>query len=230
MNWNQRLTQARSAQMIKKSALATMLGVSPATISQWESGVTREIKGENLTNLCRILKVTPDWLLHGVVDQQPDGPAAVSGAMDVAVEDEDSSAFYQIPRVELKLQAGINGVRTEPDSSEGGRAPLSRVWVDERGFDAARLIAIRIKGESMEPTLYGGDTVYVNLADRRLVDNAVYAVNYEGEAVVKRLARDAGQWWLMSDNSDQRKYHRRVCKSGDCEIVGRVIRRESEHF
>lgn len=82
----------------------------------------------------------------------------------------------------------------------------------------------------MEPTFYEDDTVVINLADKRLTDNGVYAVNYEGEAVVKRLSRDAGQWWLMSDNPDQRKYFRRACQGNRCIIVGRVVRREGDNF
>jgi phage repressor protein C with HTH and peptisase S24 domain len=82
----------------------------------------------------------------------------------------------------------------------------------------------------MEPTFYEDDIVVINLADKKPVDNGVFAVNYEGEAVVKRLSRDAGQWWLMSDNPDQRKYYRRICKGTECIIVGRIVRREGDHF
>lgn len=70
----------------------------------------------------------------------------------------------------------------------------------------------------------------VNTADTAKMDGAVYAFNYEGEAVIKRLTRDAGQWWLTSDNPDQRKYHRKLCKGADCIIVGRVVRRESDRL
>lgn len=82
----------------------------------------------------------------------------------------------------------------------------------------------------MEPTFYEGDIVVVNLLDKTPVDNAVFAVNYDGEAVVKRLSRDAGMWWLMSDNPDQRRYYRRACQGNSCIIIGRIVRREGEHF
>ena len=63
-----------------------------------------------------------------------------------------------------------------------------------------------------------------------MVDGSVYAFNDEGEAVVKRLSRDAGQWWLTSDNSDQRKYHRKLCNKGDCLVIGKVVRKESDQI
>ncbi len=230
MNWNQRLAQARTEKNIKKTDLAKLVGVSPATVTQWEAGTTKELKGENLTTVCRVLGVSPSWLLYGKEDPVGDLIAQFPGMMRVVAVDDDNPNFYQIPKVELKLQAGVNGVRTEPVSEDGGKATILRHWVDKNGFSPKQLIAIGVKGESMEPTLYEGDTVIVNLADTRLVDNGVYAINYEGEAIVKRVSRDAGQWWLTSDNSDQRKFHRKLCRGNDCLVVGRIVRRESEHL
>lgn len=82
----------------------------------------------------------------------------------------------------------------------------------------------------MEPSLYEGDLVIVNLADTKLLAGEVYAVNYEGEPVIKRLTRDAGQWWLTSDHPDQRKHYRRQCSGNECIIVGRVVKKESERI
>ncbi|KQV51340.1 LexA family transcriptional regulator [Duganella sp. Root336D2] len=152
------------------------------------------------------------------------------GARPVSVEDDNSPHLQPIPKVTLKLQAGVTGFETEPDLRDGGTLGISRAWIERKGFNPKDLIAIEVRGESMEPTFYEDDTVVINLADKRLIDNGVYAVNYEGEAVVKRLSRDAGQWWLMSDNPDQRKYFRRACQGNRCIIVGRVVRREGDNF
>ena len=48
--------------------------------------------------------------------------------------------------------------------------------------------------------------------------------------MVKRLTRDAGQWWLTSDNPDQRRYHRKLCKGAECLLIGRVVRKESDRI
>ncbi|SDH41504.1 MULTISPECIES: XRE family transcriptional regulator [unclassified Duganella] len=229
MNWNERITQARTAKSIKKVDLARQLGVSPATITQWESGITKEIKGANLTNLCAALGVDPSWLLNGDGDGDL-ARALVPGAKRVVVADDDASIFYQIPKVKLKLQAGITGIQTEPDPHDGGVMAIPRRWADSNLFNPHRLIAVQVRGESMEPTFYDGDTVIINLDDTKLVDNHVYAVNYEGEAVLKRMVRDVGQWWLASDNTDQRKYHRKQCRGVECIVVGRVVRREGTNF
>ncbi len=228
MNWHKRLTQAREAKGIKKSAFARMIGVSAPTVTDWENGNTKMIEGSNLMKVCSALEITPEYLLHGVnsiTDLLP-------GAMRVVAKDDSqiSEHEYRIPMVQLKLQAGVTGFQTEPDRREGGTMGISKSWADRKEYNPARLIAIRVKGESMEPTLYEDDIVVINLDARSPIDNGIFAVNYDGEAVVKRMSRDMGQWWLMSDNADQRKFYRRACKETECIIVGRVVRREGDHF
>ncbi|MEH6434326.1 S24 family peptidase [Massilia sp. DD77] len=152
------------------------------------------------------------------------------GAMRVRVVDSDDPALTHIPKVKLRLSAGISGFEIEPERFDGSTTTVPTNWIERNNYSRENLIAIRVRGESMEPTLYEDDLVVINIADTSPVDSGVYAINYEGEPVVKRLSRDAGQWWLTSDNPDQRKYHRKLCQGNDCIIVGRVVRRESERF
>jgi len=173
---------------------------------------------------------TPPMGQDAILDSAATITSAFAGARAVTVAEDDSPHHVQVPKVTLKLQAGVTGIETEPDLRDGGTLGIARSWIERKGFDPKNLIAIQVRGESMEPTFYEDDTVVINLADKRPVDNGVYAVNYEGEAVVKRLSRDAGQWWLMSDNPDQRKYFRRACQGNRCIIVGRVVRREGDNF
>lgn len=63
--WYQRLTLARKAAQISKAALALKVGVSAATVTQWEQGLIKDITGVYLISLCDTLKITPKWLLHG---------------------------------------------------------------------------------------------------------------------------------------------------------------------
>ena len=131
---------------------------------------------------------------------------------------------------ELAREAAATGFQTEPERRDGGTVGMRKSWIERTGLDPAHLVAILVKGDSMEPSLYEDDIVVINMADRKPMDGQVYAVNYEGEAVVKRLARDAGDWWLTSDNPDQRKHHRKICRGDDCIVIGRVVRKESDRI
>lgn len=165
-------------------------------------------------------------------DEPAAGPPEPSPFIRVEVADPGDPRFTFIPKVRLRLTAGISGFAVEPelDHDEPSSTAVPTDWVVQRGYSPASLIAIHVRGESMEPTFYEGDLVVLNTADTRPVDGGVFAINYEGEPVVKRMSRDAGQWWLTSDNPDQRKYHRKVCAGEACIIVGRIVRRETERF
>ena len=146
-----------------------------------------------------------------------------------AAEPGDPS-LVQIPKVRLQLSAGITGFQVEPETYDGATTTVPAEWILRNGFKKDKLLAIRVKGESMEPTFYESDLVVLNTADTTPSDGGVFAVNYEGEPVVKRMTRDAGDWWLTSDNLDQRRFSRKVCQGEACLVIGRVVRKESERF
>ncbi|SDS60222.1 XRE family transcriptional regulator [Pseudomonas oryzae] len=55
-----RLIQALAARGLSQVALASMVGVSPATISKWKSG-QQSPEAETLVNLSQVINVTPEW-------------------------------------------------------------------------------------------------------------------------------------------------------------------------
>lgn len=149
--------------------------------------------------------------------------------MRVAAVDSDHHSRTKIVKaLAFRLSAGITGFQLELDEQESGIWDVPTRWIQQKGYNPKDLIAINVKGESMEPHLYDGDLVVINTADTRLVSGEVYAVNYEGEAVIKRMVREGGMWYLASDNPAP-KFGRRVCQGRDCIMVGKIVRRETDH-
>lgn len=214
---------------ITKKRMAEEAGVSPPAVNYWFSD-TNGIQGEQARKLAKFLLVDPVWLEKGEGSPERTLFPGLAGARQVVVLEQDAPEFVQIPMVELRLQAGVTGFQTELDQREGGTLGMRRSWIERTGLNPESLIAIHVKGDSMEPSLYEDDVVVLNTADRKPADGAVFAVNYEGEAVVKRFSRDAGDWWLTSDNPDQRKHHRKLCRGEACIIIGRVVRKESDRI
>jgi SOS-response transcriptional repressor LexA len=208
-------------------------------VSQYLRGAI-PLNVEALAAMCRVMQVDPNAIsprLMSIVlmppaDPGPDGNYGLPPGtfMKVRVVDEDDPSMVRIPKVRLRLSAGINGFEVEPERYDGSTTMVPADWMMRNGYYKDNLISIVVKGESMEPTLYEGDLVVINTADKKMVDGYVYAFNYEGEPVVKRLERDGGQWWLKSDNQDQRKYGRKMCRGDACLIIGRVVRKESERL
>lgn len=215
--------------------LADKAGVTQGSIAHLESGRTKTSR--SLTKIAGALGVSPEWLADG--KGAPFSPAesttaAVAaqfpGAMSVRASSEENRTHTAIPKVSaFKLSAGVTGFQIELDHRDGGMWDLPTRWLERKQLNPQLLIAIEIKGESMEPNLYDGDLVVINTADTHLVNGEVYAVNYEGEAVVKRLIRERGQWYLSSDNTAPR-FGRQVCRGADCIVIGRIVRRETDYI
>ena len=213
-----------------QSEMARHVGVSPQAVQKWVAGDS-EPRGKNLDLAAEFLGVTPAHLKFGIVmDQHPAAAAPMAGLLPVRGVEDDDPSLTQIQKVRIKVQAGITGFRVEPEHHDGETMGVPTSWVRSERLVMSDLYAIVVRGESMEPSLFDGDVIVVNTADKKLVDGAVYAINYEGEVVVKRMTRDAGMWWLTSDNQDQRKYHRKSCKGAECIVIGKVVRKESTHI
>jgi phage repressor protein C with HTH and peptisase S24 domain len=136
-----------------------------------------------------------------------------------------------IRKVTLRLQAGVNGFAVEHlDEGDGPPIFFRNDWMQQRGYKPYHLITVKVKGQSMEDKLFDGDLVVINTADTTPKDGEVFAVNYEGEAVIKRMKRERGTWWLASDNLDKSRYPDKECVDGSCIVVGRIIHKQSERI
>lgn len=136
-----------------------------------------------------------------------------------------------IRRVRFKISAGISGYEIEYDEGDGESEPIfmARRWFEQHRYRHDRLLAVKVSGRSMEPSLYDGDLVIVNLDDTRLQDGQVFAANYDGELVIKRLKREVGSWFLASDSLDKVRFPDKRCSDG-CGLIGRVVYKQSEHI
>ncbi|MYM89695.1 helix-turn-helix domain-containing protein [Rugamonas sp. FT82W] len=226
-----RLDEAmKGAGFTTQSALARASGVPQPTINRILKGVGKKgPETQTLAQLAATCNVTFEWLHEGREPRARTG-GAEREYRRVVVADAGDPDFYEIRKVQLQLSAGMTGFQTVPEIYDGSKLSVSKNWADRHGYIPERLIAIAVKGESMEPNLYAGDLVIINTADTAMEDGVVFAVNYEGQAVVKRLTRDRGDWWLTSDNQDQQRHRRKSCREGECIIIGRVVRRETDRI
>ena len=229
----ERLIWARAQKSLRDGAeftqedLAAKAGVTQGNIAHLESGRTQTSR--KVTELADALGVDVSWLSKGKGEpfSEP-GPGNLSRTsyQEIETYHAGNEKVVLIPKVRLVLRAGITGFHVDGDN-EMDTHPLDLSFIRNNRLIQERLIAVKVTGDSMEPRLYEGDIVIINTADVKPVDGEVYAINYEGEAVIKRMSRDAGSWWLTSDNPDQRKYHRKSVRGNECIIVGRVVKKES---
>ncbi|WP_167761444.1 S24 family peptidase [Duganella callida] len=202
--------------------LRSSLEIEANVITNWKS---RGAPASKAVSIALALGLTTDQLLGSPAD-----PVDIPGAMRVVIAEQGDPNFYHIKKVKLQLRAGVTGFQTVPDIYDGDTISLRKNWVDRKGIHPSTLLALTVAGESMEPNLYEGDVVIIDTADKAMKDGVVYAFNYDGEAVIKRLVKERGDWWLFSDNPDQARHRPKGCRTGDCEIIGRVVKRETDHI
>lgn len=233
---SERLRLAMDAASMSQAELARQVGVKPPSINGWLNGKAKFLRGENLLAAARALQVSQEWLATGKGSMRPaaDADASLRHAnidhASAAIDLRDNADYPAVRRVRFKLSAGASGFAVEYlDDVEDAPIVFRRQWFEHNGYRPEQLFATKIANGSMEPGLYDGDTVVVNTAQTTARDGIVFAVNYEGELVVKRLVRDAGQWWLSSDNPDQRRYPRKVCDE-NVFLVGEIVHKQSERI
>jgi len=222
MNIGQRIDEVRIELGLSKTEIWKPCGLSSGIYSQWLNGM--ELKGENLIKVSKILSVNPQWLINGK------GEKYLPKQKTNEIELEDNKDYPAVRRVSLKLSAGHTGFAIEYDIQDKTPLVFAKEWFVRNGYKPEKLLAVKVSGESMQPSLYDGDTVTINTAETKPVDGEVFAVNYEGELLIKRLVRDAGTWWISSDNSDQKRYPRKECSGDGCLILGRIVHKQSERI
>ena len=212
----------------QQADLARLLNVAPQNVNNWES---RGPSAEAVLQAQEVLGISATWVLKGHEPMYLRPPAVREAPQHgVEMDSDERSDLIPVRKVIFRISAGIAGFSVDfLDNGEGTPLFFARSWIEKRGYDPAKLYATKVSGQSMESTLFDGDIIVVNTGDTTKEDGAVYAINHEGELTVKRLVRDMRQWWLASDNLDQKRFARKAAHDATY-ILGRVVYRQTEHF
>ncbi len=145
------------------------------------------------------------------------------------IELDGNPAYPSIRRVRFKLQAGVSGFAVQDLEDDGPPIVFRRDWFELHGYRPDKMLAARVAGASMEPSLWDGDLVVINTAQTTPKDGHVYALNIEGVMAIKRLVRDGGEWWIRSDNADKVRYPDKRTHEG-VSVLGEVVYKQSERI
>lgn len=230
MSYSEKIKQFREAKGLTHEQFANAVGVSRGAVQQWERGITAPTR-KNQPAVAAYMGITIAELMAETATVALTAPSAYvsasGGRVPELIDIEGNPDYPAIRRVNIKAQAGVTGYSVEYMEEE--RLPIffRRDWYESRGYRPERMIAVRVAGDSMLPSLHDGDLIVVNTERKEPKQGITFLVSHEGEVVVKRLVRDVGIWWLTSDNQDQRRYPRVQC-NGDTQIIGEVVYRQTE--
>lgn len=145
----------------------------------------------------------------------------------VTDDDEHAPPTVAIQLASMCVQAGIDGVSFEAVYDDDGRHHVPRQWLEENDFNPGALVAVKVKGESMQPLMFEGDIAVVNITDKSRKNGGIFAINYNGQAVIKRLLYERREWYLASENPE---FKPAPCRGADCILIGRIVHFTAKNF
>jgi SOS-response transcriptional repressor LexA len=200
---NIRINDRRKELKLTQSQVAKIVGVTKASISQWEKGDTFP-KGENLLKLGKALMCEPQWLLTGKRGSITQTPNTTNGP--------EIKSYH--PLISW-VNAGEWAAVSELNNFEAERYPCP-IACSEDTF------VLRVQGISMEPVFKDGDLIFVDPeADHRHLSYVVARLENENEATFKQLIIESGSKYLKPLNKDWPNQITPI--NSDCNIVGTVI-------
>jgi phage repressor protein C with HTH and peptisase S24 domain len=157
------------------SEIARNIGVDSATVQRIIEENNRP-SFEVLSRIAEYYNADLTWLLlgrHPEIIKQQDQPGGDVGG-----------DFVFVPMVSGSLAAGKP---LEAENAIELKIAFRKEWIARKG-DPSRMSLIRIHGDSMEPTLYGGDIVLVDHGKNAISpQGGIYAIALDGEIMIKRV-------------------------------------------
>lgn len=191
--------------------LSRVIGRNPSYIQQFvRRGVPKRLGENDRRALARYLRVPESEL--GGPPLEPALPAA-----------EDGSGLVLVPRYDLEASAGPGSL--DPEERPAAFMGFDPKWLQSVcASEADHLSIIRVRGDSMLPTLSDGDDIMVDQSQNgRRVRDGVYVLRQDDTLLVKRIAVSPAskKATISSDNAAYPSWP--DCALDDLDIVGRVV-------
>ena len=218
-----RLRRARERAGFKTaSEAAKWLGVESPTYLAHENG-SRGIKGDALQKYAKRFKVEISWLLTGEgAPLETKLPTKSHGHEGPSIIEVEGDTYARLPLYDIRAQAGRGALAY--DGAPIGWRLFDFNWIKSASRSAIEdLKVIEVSGDSMEPTLYKGDHVLVDLQNTALAQPGLFVLRLDESLMVKRVQKliKSGNVRVISDNP--RYEAEEISDENRISVIGRVI-------
>lgn len=167
--------------------------------------------------------ISADWLLTGEGEMLLDTPAKrpTNDSDHTDMQPEDWDDFAMVPLYDVEASAGHGAVVGE--ETQLCQLAFRKDWLINKGLQKDRLVTIKTKGDSMEPTLHDGDLLLVDTRVEKILDDSIYIIQDDHHLIVKRVQRAlGGALAIISDNPRYKEQHLTPEQAESLKITGRV--------
>lgn len=211
-----RLQEARKrAGFDSPTAAADHFGWNYSTYAGHENG-SRGLKAGVAARYAEAFGTSPEWLLYGHL-----GPDGYDDALPDPGRHERAPGMVKVPVYDVEASAG-HGALIHAEEQVDEMAFATGFVRSITASDPASLAIIRVKGDSMEPTMLDGDKVLVDRSKTSLDFDGIYVLRYGQALHVKRVGRHRRRGWVTI-TSDNDQYREIEAEYSDVDIVGRVL-------
>ncbi len=209
--------------------LAQAAGITKGTVNQWVDGKIKSIKLEYAKGIEDLTGFDAEWLVTGKGSpkrEKADATViAVAGLRPVEIGSDEN--LTGVRKINVRAAAGLENYAYDQTVEEMETVYLDSNQLAKLGLDPRTLLALDVKGASMEPTFHEGDTLLINTADKRLQSGEVFVFNHNGQASVKRLVKKLNEWWLASDNDDKNAFPDALCRNAQTIVIGKFVLKQT---
>lgn len=214
-----RLKQAITGKSVR--AFARESGLSETVLRQYLTGQSEPTRPA-LIAIARTASVSVEWLATGY----PVVPGAshwkiTESAATYAGYGEPAAGYTLVPKCDLAMGSG------EVLHSEQivDHLAFKSEWLArDLGVNPRALALVSARGDSMEPTIGQGDLLLLDLSQRRVGDEAIYALVVEDGVLAKRIQRLLdGMLAIRCDNPAYKEQLVPKEATESLHVLGRVV-------
>ncbi|HHT7855872.1 XRE family transcriptional regulator [Pasteurella multocida] len=216
-----RIKSKRLELRLSQAKLGERIGWNQSRIGNYEAG-TREMDDYILGKIAEGLGVTLDWLKYGNQGKVESNVKDI-GSFDLwdrntPLHDED----IEVPFLQdIRLAAG-NGFADDIMDYNNFKLRFSKATLRRQGVQYENAVCVVAEGDSMDPAIPDGATVGVDMGNKVIRDNNIYAINHGGLLRIKILNKMPNEQVLIrSFNSTS--YPDEIVNLDEIAVIGKVF-------
>lgn len=193
--------------------IVKLIGVTDKGVRKWFE--TGRIADYRLKPLAEILGCDELWLATG---------HKALGVREFETEYK-TDRDIMIPVYDVELSAG-DGMAAPEFVETDRKLPFDSQWLNKNNLQVNECAVLKVKGDSMEPTLEDGDSVLIDRSKTDIIDRKIYAIVLGDDLKIKRVVRKYdGSLEIISDNPVHGNEVIPVADVDHVIIIGRAVYR-----
>lgn len=204
MTIGERLKLWRADKHLKQEEAASLLGIPYSTYQKYE--INNKKPGADAMESFARAGINVTWLLTGADEVVLPGKASrFDPTTGTIVECESRVVEYKlIPFYDGN--ANGDAKRLIDQEHKAGEMAFSNAWLNKRGLQASACALVRVKGDTMTPTMYEGDLLLVDTGVQTIKEDGIYLF-YSDYYFARRIQRSLdGSIAIITDNPQYRNH------------------------